>query len=97
MATTTIIVGGTMAGMIAGWELAPLKLELQALHLTTLCGVGGALFALSASCFAVEFAEARAANQRFLSQLAKLNLQLTRSIHAQREQRHRHRPPATAD
>jgi hypothetical protein len=93
-ATTLIVLGGSLAGIIAGWELAPLTLELRATHLATVCGVGGALFALSGVCFASECAEARAANQRQIARLTKLNLQIARTILSERQQRRT--PPTNA-
>jgi hypothetical protein len=93
-ATTMIILGGSLVGIIAGWELAPLTLELRATHLATVCGVGGALFALSGVCFASECAEARAANQRQIARLTRLNLLIAQSFVVDRQKRRT--PPTNA-
>jgi hypothetical protein len=81
-----IVVGGSLVGIIAGWELAPLALELRATHVAAVCGVAGALFALSGACFASECAEARTANQRQIARLAQINVLSARFIREERQQ-----------
>lgn len=93
-ASTMIVLGGSLVGMIAGWELAPMTLDLRATHFATVCGVAGALLALSGAYFASECAEARAANQRQIARLTRLNLLIARSIAAERQRRRA--PPTNA-
>jgi hypothetical protein len=89
-----VVLGGSLVGIIAGWELAPLTLQFQATELAIVCGVGGALFALSVVCFASEYAEARAENQRQIARLTRLNLLIARSI--LKERQNRRAPPTNA-
>jgi len=73
-AIVLITVGGSLVGAIASADLGPLTLEVGQTQLTVLCAVAGALFALTGSCLASEYAEARDKNQRQLDRLTKLKL-----------------------
>jgi hypothetical protein len=86
-ATAVIVAGGTLVGVIAGWDLAPMTLELGATQLATTCAVIGALFTLTGCCYASECAEARSENQRQLARLTRLNFLVAKEIRKDRSLR----------
>jgi hypothetical protein len=83
-ATAVIVSGGALVGVIAGWDLAPMTLQLGAAQLATLCAVIGALFTLTGCCYASEAAEARAETHRQLARIARLNLLIAKDVREDR-------------
>jgi len=71
-------------GVIAGWDLAPLTLELGQSQLGAICAVIGALFTLTGCCYASECSDARAKSQRQLARLTKLNLLIAKEFRKDR-------------
>jgi hypothetical protein len=71
-ATVVIGAGGALVGIIGGWNLGQLTLELSRDQLTLVGGAGGILLALTACRFASEYAQARAQNERHLASLRRL-------------------------
>jgi hypothetical protein len=75
-AKVAIGAGGSLVGLIAGWDMGPLTLELGSAYLAMVGAVGGGLFVLTCSCWATERAEALADRQRQIARLAKVTKQV---------------------
>lgn len=72
-ATIAIAAGGTLAGILCGNGLGgPVTIELTQNDLTMIGAVCGLLLALGGCCYASEFADACAKNQRQLTRLHQL-------------------------
>jgi hypothetical protein len=63
-------VGGSLVGLIAGWDVGPLSVELGRTYLALLGAVGGGLFVMTCTCWATERAQANAERQRQIDRLA---------------------------
>jgi hypothetical protein len=64
--------GGAMVGVMFGWNLAPLTVELGHDHLVAIGAAAGVLLALGGCGLASEHAQARARNQKQLEMLRRL-------------------------
>src|SRR5262245_42280601 len=71
-ATIFIGAGGALAGVLGGWNLGPVTVELSREQLSLVGALGGALLALTGSCCAIEYAQARDQNEKHLVRLKRL-------------------------
>jgi hypothetical protein len=79
-ATILICAGAALVGLIAGWDVAPLTLELGRTELAAACAVVCLILGVTGCRMASERAEARARKQRQLDSFTRLGLLLARSI-----------------
>jgi hypothetical protein len=89
-ATVVIGVGACLVGLIAGWDLAPLTLELGRTQLAAVCAVIGVVFGVTGCCIASERADAHARKQQQLTSLTRLGVLIARSIREDQKLRHDH-------
>lgn len=71
-AIAVIAAGGTLAGVIGGWNFGPLTLQLGPEELAMVGGACGIFLAVVGCCLASEYADARARNQVYLTVLRRL-------------------------
>jgi thioredoxin-like negative regulator of GroEL len=64
--------GGTIVGMMSGWEFGPVSLELGRDCLTWVGAASGCLLTVAATCYATERSEARTRNRRQIEFLRNL-------------------------